>query len=49
MSKNFFSKKRAEEYAKMLEKNGAENVTVWSGKDGFGQDQYNVKWNYWTV
>lgn len=45
-SKNFFDKKRAEEFAKNLIKNGIddEDVSIWHFKDSFNQTQYQVKW-----
>lgn len=46
-TKSFFSKKRAEEFAKQLEKQGAEDIAIWSGRDAFDQTQYTVKWNLW--
>ena len=46
-SKTFFSEARANRFAQQLKGRGAEDITVWSGKDGFGQTKYTVKWNLW--
>ena len=46
-SKTFFSEARANKFAEQLKANGAEDIRVWGGKDGFGQTQYTVKWNLW--
>ena len=44
-SKNFFTKNRAKEFMEALKNNGAENVELWEGLDGFRQPQYTVKWD----
>lgn len=44
MTRNFFSNKRAQEFAETLRKQGAEHITIWAGLDGFGQMIYTVKW-----
>ena len=44
-SKQYSSEKKALEFAADLHNNGAENIEVTGGKDGFGQTQYTVKWD----
>ena len=44
MTRTFFSKKRAEEFANSMRNQGFESVQIWTGRDGFGQTQYIVKW-----
>ena len=46
-SKTFFSEARAKKFAEQLKANGAEDIRIWGGKNGFGQTQYTVKWNLW--
>lgn len=46
-SRSFISWKRAKAFADDLKKRGAEDVEIWSRKDGFGQTQHTVKWNVW--
>jgi hypothetical protein len=35
-SRSFISEKRAKAFADDLKKQGAKDVEIWSGKDGFG-------------
>lgn len=42
--KDFFTRKAAEAFMKYLEKNGRE-AELWTGRDGFGQDVFTVKWD----
>ena len=44
MSKTFFSKKRAEEFADELVAQGFEKVEIWGWMDAFNQHSYTVKW-----
>ena len=44
-SRTFFYRSSAEAFAKELEANGAKNIEIWSGKDGFGQTTHTVKWD----
>ncbi len=46
-SKIFISMTRAERFAEQLKASGAEDIQIWSGRDGFGQTEYTVKWNLW--
>ena len=39
----FFSRGEAEAFANQLMESGCE-VEVWSGRDAFGQRQFEVKW-----
>lgn len=43
-SKNFFSMKRARQFAEQLNGTDAENITISAFRDAFGQTQYVVKW-----
>ncbi len=45
-SKTFFSGKRANAFAEELEKQGAEDITISSARDAFGQTQHRVCWNF---
>ena len=44
MTKTFFTKSVAERFAETLRQQGFENVEIWTGRDGFGQEIYTVKW-----
>lgn len=44
MTRTYFSKKRAEQFAKQLKSQGIEKVEIWNDRDGFGQQIYIVKW-----
>ena len=43
-SRNFFSLKRARQFAEQLTGTDAENITITAYRDAFGQTQYAVKW-----
>lgn len=43
MTKNFFSKERAENFAKSLEAQGIK-TKITAALDGFNQRQYRVEW-----
>lgn len=43
-SKNFFSMKRASQFAEQLNGSGAEDITISAFRDAFGQTQYTVRW-----
>lgn len=45
LSRTFFSNKKAEEFADFLKANKAEDIVICSGRDGFGQNVYSVRWN----
>lgn len=47
-SKTFLNEKRAQAFAEYLNTQGAEDVSIWSGRDAFGQTEYVVKWNIWN-
>ena len=42
--RTFFSKKKAEKFAEALKTQGFEHVEIWTGKDGFKQTVFSVKW-----
>lgn len=44
MSRIFFNRSKAEEFAEALRKQNAESVQVWTDRDGFKQTIYIVKW-----
>lgn len=44
MTKTFFSKGLAEIFAETMRRQGFETVEIWTGRDGFGQTVYVVKW-----
>lgn len=43
--KTTFSETRAKKLAVTLKAQGAKDIEIWSGRDGFGQTIYTVKWN----
>lgn len=43
--KNFFSKKRAENFANELKAQGITEIAISTSRDAFGQNQYSVDWN----
>lgn len=44
LSKTFFSRSRAAQFAEQLRNTDVENVQVWYDRDGFGQNVYRVTW-----
>ena len=44
--RSFFSEKRARAFAEEIKRSGAQDVQISSARDGFGQTQYRVEWNY---
>ena len=44
MIKTFFTQKKAAAFAEALKTQGRA-ATIWTGKDGFGQTVYIVKWD----
>lgn len=47
MSKNFWSQKKADEFATTLKSQGAESVKIWSERDGLNNCiRYIVKWYF---
>ena len=45
--RTFFNEKKAQAFAEAIRETGAEDITIWSGLDAFGQRQHTVKWNRW--
>jgi hypothetical protein len=45
MSRSFFHKNRAEEFAEFVKHQGYEMVEISAGRDAFNQTLYRVKWN----
>lgn len=44
MTKTFFSKTKAEQFASIIRSQGFEKVEVWNDRDAFNQNIYIVKW-----
>lgn len=42
--RDFFTRKAAESFMKYLQGQGRK-PELWTGRDGFGQDQFTVKWD----
>ena len=44
MTRTYFSRKRAEDFAETLRQQGFKKIEVWMDRDGFNQTIYTVKW-----